>query len=338
MKQSYSNLEIILIDDGSTDKSADMCKQFAKQDNRIKYIKQVNQGAGAARRRGVIEACGQFIFFIDSDDYLEFDALQSLRDEMSADIDCVVGQHKRFGDVKNIKQYNFPVGVISAIENKNQVLIKQTTKSTYGQELWNKLFRASVVKQAFEREITVPYGEDSLYLVELYMRMRKVKCIHKLTYHYDFRLDSLARRTRALKILPAFSKEIIALHDSLRQFSFVDIEPLIIAHVLNIALLKYRGEDGESALIEDFPCLYDSVIIRNARCFIKNKKEFKKKFSLTDEQFYFALGLYKAIASRNPWYYLKWYPVQIDKTISLITRLKVYVRKRKWRKIHEINK
>lgn len=70
VNQTYKNLEIILIDDGSKDKSPQMCDEWAKKDNRIKVIHKSNEGAGASRNRGIAVATGKFIYFVDSDDYI----------------------------------------------------------------------------------------------------------------------------------------------------------------------------------------------------------------------------------------------------------------------------
>ena len=71
VNQTYKNLEIILIDDGSKDKSPQMCDEWAKKDNRIKIIHKSNEGAGASRNRGIAVATGKFIYFVDSDDYID---------------------------------------------------------------------------------------------------------------------------------------------------------------------------------------------------------------------------------------------------------------------------
>ena len=329
LKQSYQDWELILVDDGSKDNSAQICQQYVEKDARIVYIRQENQGAGAARHRGVAETRGEYIFFIDSDDYLSENALEALMNEFTDDLDCVIGQHERFGEVENITQVQFPVGVLSAKQNPGSVLVLQTLNSYYGQELWNKLYRANIVKEAFAvRNITVPYGEDSLYLIELYVRMRSVKCISELTYYYEFRADSLARRTKDLKILKDFAKECIALKNTLTDFSLQETYPLIILHVLNIALTKYRGEQGLQYLIKDFGVLQDDAVFMNcAKDFLKKKGYLRKKYALDKVKYYQALGLYKAIVKRDIWYYIKWYPLMADDSISTVTRIKAYINK-----------
>lgn len=329
LSQSVKEIELILIDDGSKDGSATLCKQYAERDDRVVYIRQENQGAGAARHRGVLEAKGEYIFFIDSDDYLELDALSLLMSEFTEDMDCVVGQHERFGEIENIKQVRFPVGTIHVEDNKEQVLIWETIESYYGQELWNKLYRAELVKKAFAvRNITVPYGEDSLYLIELYVRMRGIKCISNLTYHYEFRADSLARRTQNLKILEDFARECILLKNTLIGFSLQETIPLVFLHVLNIALTKYRGLQGVELLIQDFHCLQDETqFVDCAKAFLKNKKYLRKKYGLDRVHYYQAIGLYKAILKRDIWYYVKWYPLMADDSVSMMRRIKAYINK-----------
>ena len=73
MAQTWENIEIILVNDGSTDGSDSACREFAAADGRIKYVCQENAGVSAARNRGIELACGEYICFVDSDDYVEPD-------------------------------------------------------------------------------------------------------------------------------------------------------------------------------------------------------------------------------------------------------------------------
>ena len=76
--QSYSNLQIIVVDDGSTDKSLMICKSLAEKDKRIEIVHQENRGAGAAKNRGIQQAVGEYIGFVDGDDYIERDMYATL--------------------------------------------------------------------------------------------------------------------------------------------------------------------------------------------------------------------------------------------------------------------
>lgn len=78
LSQSYQNIEVILINDGSLDGSGEICEAYAKKDERIKYITQNNSGLGKTRNRGIEEASGKYLLFVDSDDYIENTMIEKL--------------------------------------------------------------------------------------------------------------------------------------------------------------------------------------------------------------------------------------------------------------------
>ena len=96
--QTYRNLEIILVDDGSNDNSLSICEKFALQDNRIKVFHQNNGGVASARNKGLSEASGEFIAWVDSDDSIEPEYIEKLYDavkEYNADISIALKQYKK---------------------------------------------------------------------------------------------------------------------------------------------------------------------------------------------------------------------------------------------------
>ena len=91
LAQTYRNIEIILVDDGSTDKCADICDSYLKKDSRVKVIHKVNGGLSSARNAGLDIAEGDFISFVDSDDFIEKEMLEKLYEAlMEADADMAV--------------------------------------------------------------------------------------------------------------------------------------------------------------------------------------------------------------------------------------------------------
>ena len=87
-RQTYSELEIILVNDGSTDGSLSICKKYEKQDERIYLVNKKNGGVSSARNTGLKHANGEWVTFVDADDWLETDAIERICRELQEDIDC----------------------------------------------------------------------------------------------------------------------------------------------------------------------------------------------------------------------------------------------------------
>ena len=87
--QTYTNIEVILVNDGSTDGSKEICEQYCEKDNRFKLVNQENQGQSVARNLGVAESVGQFIMFVDSDDVVRENIVEVLLSYMKEDVDLV---------------------------------------------------------------------------------------------------------------------------------------------------------------------------------------------------------------------------------------------------------
>ena len=92
LKQTYHQLEIILVDDGSPDQCPQKCDQYAHDDSRVKVIHKKNGGLSDARNAGLRIATGEYVLYVDSDDYLELDACERLLKSLSEDVDIVVGE------------------------------------------------------------------------------------------------------------------------------------------------------------------------------------------------------------------------------------------------------
>lgn len=130
IEQTYSNIEIILVDDGSPDKCPEICDSYAQKDNRVKVIHKVNGGLSDARNKGLLEAKGDYILFVDSDDYIELDSCErfiSVLGDRNADI--IIGEakeicgskisymkHSNLEDRKEYSSNNYLKCAISALE------------------------------------------------------------------------------------------------------------------------------------------------------------------------------------------------------------------------------
>lgn len=177
--QSYQNLEIILINDGSTDRSGEICKTIAKHDNRIIYLEKNNGGLSSARNYGLTKATGDFIFFLDSDDYLLENAIELLiREQKRSNSDIVSSafcmQKKEKGSTSPCKDTIFISGDNSLFFLQN--ITNQACAKLYKKELFENIF--------------YPIGlhyEDIATTFKLYDKAQKVSYTEKGLYCYRIR-------------------------------------------------------------------------------------------------------------------------------------------------------
>lgn len=164
INQTYLNIEVVLIDDGSTDGSAIVCDQYAASNKIIKVIHTKNQGASAARNRGILESCGEFVTFIDSDDYVSFNYIEKLIENLKLnDTDAVMAQERGvFEDkdgniVKEVSYTNIPIN-----DNVNEVSFLHFCKSK-GFCDTRKLFKRQLLKDiSFDNNLG--WGEDFVFM------------------------------------------------------------------------------------------------------------------------------------------------------------------------------
>lgn len=184
VNQTYKNIEIICIDDGSPDNSIDILRAFEKKDNRIKIIRQKNMGLSGARNTGIDIAKGKYIIFVDSDDYIELDMIELMLGRIkNSDIDLVVcGTANHIGTiVKKEELYNF-----KKKEIKNGILyFKENYKLKYRfANCWNKMYKTEIIKS---NNIEFPIGklyEDLLFVFKYLINCKKVVIEPKALYNY----------------------------------------------------------------------------------------------------------------------------------------------------------
>lgn len=184
-EQSYRNIEIILINDGSTDRSLDIASNFAKKDNRAILISQENSGVASARNNGIAHATGDYIIHADSDDVLPNNAIALLCESaILENSDIVLGDYI-IEKKKKLKRIN-----LNFNGDQNSLLTEILTGEQQG-SLWNKLIRRSLYNLViFEPGIN--FTEDKLFLARLLARANNIKIsyINQPVYIYRHRSGS----------------------------------------------------------------------------------------------------------------------------------------------------
>ena len=187
--QSYKNLEIIIIDDGSTDKSGSICDFYAERDSRIQVIHQKNKGVSASRNAGILRMSGELVSFIDSDDTLDTDMyefLYSLMNTYDADI-AHCGYRHVVGD--EIRLVHDSQQII--LQNREEALKCLIGARLFVGSLWNKLYKTEVIQNlTFDENIKI--NEDILFNFQVFSRADKIVFADYTKYNYIAHRESSA--------------------------------------------------------------------------------------------------------------------------------------------------
>lgn len=198
INQTYKDWKLILVDDGSKDESGTICDRLAQTDDRILVVHTENRGASAARNLGLDEASGEYVTFVDADDWLEPYHLQTLIEQSAPDIDLCINSFIAdlyYGARPFIYKINQTHDNIESIKAFFKDLLQ------HSQFLWNKLFRRSIIEDNKIRfDINVSLGEDNIFVLEYLNYIKGLSSSSVCTYHYDQIEEnpfSLGRRKRS---------------------------------------------------------------------------------------------------------------------------------------------
>ncbi len=179
--QTYSDIEIILVDDGSTDDSFEICQKYMLIDERIKVIRQENSGVSQARNIGIKNSNGDYIVFVDSDDYIESNMCQILIEESErykADL-VVCGYYTHSVDTIT------PISYKAKVYNKIRSLSLDFSELYIGcffNSLWNKLYKREYIGE-FDPKLSL--GEDLLFNLDYLKKCSIIKTTDSVLYHYN---------------------------------------------------------------------------------------------------------------------------------------------------------
>lgn len=183
--QSYRNIEIILVDDGSTDNTFDECIKIKKNDTRIKIFHQENCGSGPARNNGIINAIGEYIYFPDADDYIEPETIKKLVDiAEKSNSDLIVFGYKIEGNKKNIKKYENKTYDGNYIRNNYYSFYNMEQPFSIQGAPWNKFFKTEIIK---DNDLMFPplrRHQDEAFIAKYVNHVRQVTFISDVLYTY----------------------------------------------------------------------------------------------------------------------------------------------------------
>lgn len=261
--QTYKNIQIILVDDGSTDGSQHICDEYLLKDNRIEVIHQKNLGVSRARNQGMEHINGEYVTFIDADDtisiqYIEILLYVALSTKTKI---CTCEANYCFGsicDISHIKKISPRI-----IEVKNYNFMENWSHAT----VWGVLFYKDLIKnEKFDKSIYV--GEDSLFFVKALVKCKRISYISEGLYNYHIYAESLSHGKYNEKRFTEFIawEKINKLTSNISEKMNYSTRARICRH----ALERYK----EVLMQEEV----DSKVFLYFRMIIKNQKKYYLKF------------------------------------------------------------
>ena len=224
LNQSYSDLEIILVDDGSSDSSASLCQELAQKDTRIKYYYQSNNGVTSARKKGVDLASGEYIAFVDADDTIEKDFIRILIDKITKGFDMVVS------------------GTSIESEMDGDTFVAAILEGKLPSSIWGRLIKKEILSHdVFNISRDLPIGEDVIMNILIGLRIQQpIYVFNKKYYNYEIhdtsvsygRVPTLAyEETYIAKIREVLGNRLEDFHVSYLRLKLHVLENLIVCRV-----------------------------------------------------------------------------------------------------------
>ncbi|MBR1884238.1 MAG: glycosyltransferase [Clostridia bacterium] len=234
INQTYKDIEIILVDDGSKDNCPMICDKYMAKDNRIKVIHKENGGLSDARNTGINNSTGDYILFVDSDDYILLDTCEKFAFHITYNVDIIVGEAKLIYERKEEHQKHNALKEDVIYTNKEYIIASINNNEFYAPICYN-LYKKSFLTSNnlyFKKGIL---HEDMEILLKLFLSAKKINCMKYEFYQYVIRENSINNKKKD------FSKNIEDSFEIYKQWK-IDIEKIKdkeLTKKLNGVLSKY---------------------------------------------------------------------------------------------------
>lgn len=281
LSQTLKDIEIICVDDGSTDGSLDILKKYQNKDERIQVIEQINSGAGSARNTGLKIASGKYLSFLDSDDFFEPNMLETLFNcAQNDDLDIVCCDINLYDNVT--KKISRPAWILKQNELPNKKIFnyKDISDSIFSfshTAAWNKLFKRSFVEKEKLEFQTLPNTNDFYFVCAALVTASRISaCNQRLLYYRTNNKLSLSN-TKARSLNPENGYMAIKkLSEKLKEIKIYEVvEQSLIDRLLSIYYYNsHLGDDAAKNYIYD---RFKKQWINEFKLNEKNKKYFKRE-------------------------------------------------------------
>lgn len=280
INQTEQSFELIIVDDGSTDASGEKCDVFARNNPKVKVIHKKNSGLISARRCGLKSCSGKYVIFVDSDDYLDIDALEKIKKVIEDDpVDIVLYRWKLIDEFGNRIMDNTDPLFIEGRVSKGD-FVKELLSMTKLNSLCLKACKYELfdVDNSYEEYYSIGNGEDLLQTIPIVLKCRSIYYSHAKIYNYRANLNSLTHSFKRSKVLVlnTIAPKLYEAIDSLGMMGAENIDIFFTSYnniIWNIFLQMFRAELD----IAEQEKIYNDVIqydyVKRAHAFFGDKKE-----------------------------------------------------------------
>ena len=277
LNQTYRNLEIILVDDGSPDNCPNICDEYAERDSRIKVIHKPNGGLSDARNAGLKVFTGDYVYFFDGDDYVENTLIEiALKNALETCADLVVFNYYRVDEADNLLSTSYFKTGIYEITDHNRInyIVNTLAKYETGWEAWNRLYKADIIRtnQLFFWDNKVIFAEDFGFSLNFALHANKISCISDVLYHYLIRKNSIMSEASKIPRLSAS----IALSKLMEEKISSTFEQSILQKEFPVLFYSIMYEQLRGLTIENYKTSIASI--NDNEYFNKNMKRVIGKF------------------------------------------------------------
>ena len=277
VNQTYENIEIILVDDGSPDNCPKLCDEWAKKDNRIKVIHKKNGGLSDARNKGLAKATGQYVLFIDSDDWVSINMVEKMTEAMeNYDADMVICQFINIYPDGQMMRRKTKYGTqVFSAEEATELLLEDKQITNH---VWRKLYKKELLPDNL-----FPVGlnyEDIYVMPDLFHACNKIVSIDEAYYYYLQNPNGIVR---------SMTKENILSRQQARQYSCSQIEKYFPDLKDKVEALRKRANNHIAAQIKIYASGHGHIITKIRYKLKKARKNFKAKMKVLRKE----LGIIK---------------------------------------------
>ena len=276
INQTYGDFEVILVDDGSTDNSGKICDQFQIKDNRIRVIHKQNEGLMSTRKIGVKEAKGKYICFIDGDDYISSDLLETykrIHSKFDIDVICCGYTESYIDENKEIK-LDLPTGLYNKNKLEKEIYPYMLSKRPFfnffiNPSVWSKCFKKELIQDLYEKiPLNISLGEDVALTYDALLKAENVYILGYTGYMYRQNPKSMTH-TYDKKLFEKVTNLATFLEKNLSRSKF-NLNKQTIDYIIYLLYLsidnefKYNDEKDLNNKIKNFSKYLNVSVFNNA--------------------------------------------------------------------------